>query len=209
MSLREFPKPTRREVVGGLFASLISAPRHNALAQNTAPTFSATSVIDLHHHFVPPTWIARYPQLLGAAAGLDTSTTKQWTPERSLERMDANGVAFAVISGPFDLGFASQESVRAAVREANEFAAQAVRDHPARLAFFAMLPMPYLDDTLRELDHCLGTLKATGVTFLTNYNGRYFSRSSISSSASASPELRCKNTAVVSVIVKTFVYVKR
>src|SRR5690242_11205296 len=49
--------------------------------------------IDVHHHIVPPAWLAALKR-----AKLDTPPVVAWTPQRSLEDMDKAGTATAVTS---------------------------------------------------------------------------------------------------------------
>jgi hypothetical protein len=59
-----------------------------ALGQ-TAPS-KKTSLIDVHHHFAPPAYVAENRSKVSPAA-LD------WTPQKALDAMDAEGVATAVL----------------------------------------------------------------------------------------------------------------
>ena len=47
------------------------------------------------------------------------------------------------------------------------------RDHPKRFGVFAVLPLPDVDSTLREIEYALDTLKTDGVTMFTNHAGIY------------------------------------
>ncbi len=128
--------------------------------------------IDVHHHFVPP----RYRELIGTDAIARTLVSGQapdWTPDRSIEAMDRNGVSAAVvsISAP---GFQCDDSEREALcAHCNDFAARMRADHPGRFGNFAALPLPDVDASLREIARSLDELKADGVGLLTNYGGRY------------------------------------
>jgi predicted TIM-barrel fold metal-dependent hydrolase len=61
----------------------------------------------------------------------------------------------------------------ALTRYCNEYAATLMQDHPRRFGSFATLPLPDVDASLREIDHCLGVLSCNGFCLLTNYAGRY------------------------------------
>ena len=52
-------------------------------------------------------------------------------------------------------------------REANEYAHRLMADHPGRFGVFAMLPMPYIDEALKEIEYVFDTLKADGARFST------------------------------------------
>jgi hypothetical protein len=42
-------------------------------------------------------------------------------------------------------------------------------DHKGRYGFYAALPLPDIDASLREIDYAFGTLKADGIGMLTSY----------------------------------------
>ena len=62
-----------------------------ALAQN--PPVSKLSLIDVHHHFVPPVYLAENRDRVSPAA-------LKWEPQKALDAMDAQNVATAVLSLP-------------------------------------------------------------------------------------------------------------
>jgi predicted TIM-barrel fold metal-dependent hydrolase len=97
----------------------------------------------------------------------------QWTPARSLEVMDEHGIAFAVGSsstpGPW---FGDAAAARRLTRGWNEAAAEAVRDHPKRFGFFAMVAPPDPDGALAETEYALDRLGALGIGLLSNYDGK-------------------------------------
>lgn len=123
--------------------------------------------VDVHHHFFPP----RAKELYGPLPAI-----QDYTPEKSLEEMDRAGVETAVLSLPARLGddlAEIRDHGATFARDANEFAARVVTDHPGRFRFFAFLPMPNIDATLRELEYALDTLDASGVGLLTSYGNHW------------------------------------
>jgi len=64
------------------------------------------------------------------------------------------------------------EAARVA-RESNEWTRKLVDSSNGRFRMFALLPMPHVDETLREIAYALDVLKADGVAFMTSYQGRY------------------------------------
>ena len=128
--------------------------------------------IDTHHHFVPPFYL---PEVGADAVGrtLVSGRAPEWTPQHSIDAMDRNGIATAIvsISAP---GFACDEGKRTDLcQRCNVYAAQMRSDFPGRFGSFAGLPLPDIDTSLAEIDRSLGSLKAEGICVLTNYNGRY------------------------------------
>ncbi len=109
-----------------------------------------TGRIDVHHHY-------RLPEM---------PSNQDWSPAISLEAMDRNNVATAILSGttfPEPLNDRT-EAARALARRANEFAAGIASDHPGRFGFFAAIPLADTEGTLREIEHAFDTLGADGVT---------------------------------------------
>src|SRR2546428_3307647 len=137
-----------------------------SLAFTQAGTSAKPFRIDIHHHFAPPAWVAEVKgrPLLQAA-----NTT--WTPAKSIEDMDRGGVAASVISitNP-GLWFGDKAVTTRVARACNEYAAKLVQDHPNRFGFFAAMPLPDVDATLKEIGYAYDTLKADGVGFFTSYN---------------------------------------
>ena len=129
--------------------------------------------IDVHHHILPPDYVAAVgDERIGPL--ILAGRTPEWTPEMSVEAMDRNGIATAVtsISAP-GLWFGDDaQSVRLA-RMCNDYAASIRRDHPGRFGLFASLPLPDVDASLAEIEYALDTLGADGIGLLTSYGDRY------------------------------------
>ena len=165
----------RRKFIAGLAAagagSLLSAGAPwlgaQALAQDAA---AKPRRIDTHHHFTPPSWVAALK-----AQNLE-SGREAWTIDGSLETMDRGGVEMACISpGPFlyRLGDRFYETMARLSRDANEFGAKMVADHPRRYALYAQLPLPDIDMTLKEIEYASDKLKAVGFSVNTNWGENY------------------------------------
>jgi predicted TIM-barrel fold metal-dependent hydrolase len=152
---------------GALISSRQSRLGTQAFAQATA---AKPRRIDTHHHFTPPTWVAALKDA-GLASGREA-----WSVDASLETMDRGGVEMAVISpGPFmyRLGDKFYDVMAHLSRDANEFGAKMVADHPRRYALFAQLPLPDNDLTLKEIAYASDKLKAVGFSVNTNYGENY------------------------------------
>src|SRR6476620_6550199 len=121
--------------------------------------------IDVHRHFVPPGYVVDHKR---------TYLNDRSTSARQIEEMDQAGVALAVvsISGP-DLEVPDGLQGSAFARHANDFMARLAADHPGRFRFFAYVPLPDIDATLREIAYALDTLKAVGVHLHTHYGEKF------------------------------------
>ena len=125
--------------------------------------------IDVHHHIVPPAWLAALKR-----AKLDNPPLLAWTPQRSIEDMDQGGIATAVVSPTTpQVGFLPAAEAARVARESNEYARQLAADHPGRFGVFAMLPMPYIDESLKEIDYVFDTLKVDGIGMMTSYGDKW------------------------------------
>ena len=147
-------------------------------SSNAAPVTptARTRRIDVHHHIVPPSYLADPgKERIGrtVAASLWQRVTA-WTPQRSLEEMDRNGVSSCVtsVSAP-GVWFGNVAESRRIARQCNEYAARLVTDYPDRFGMFAALPLPDTEGSLREIDYALGTLQAEGFVLMTSYDNKW------------------------------------
>lgn len=127
--------------------------------------------IDVHHHIIPPVYteaIYRHGLQLHAGAPLP-----KWTPEKSLEVMDLNGIQRAITSlttpGAHLGGGVGQASDLA--RACNEYSADLCQQHPERFGSFALLPLPFTEAACAEAIHALDVLKADGVVLFGSNDG--------------------------------------
>jgi 6-methylsalicylate decarboxylase len=125
--------------------------------------------IDVHHHVVPPMWVEAVNK-----AKLDNPPMIGWTPEHSLEDMDKAGTTTAMLSPmPPQVGFLPAPEATSIARASNEWTRKLANEHPGRFGVFAMLPMPNIDDSLKEIAYAFDTLKVDGVGLMTNYNNKW------------------------------------
>ena len=55
----------------------------------------------------------------------------------------------------------------------NEFGAKMMSDYKGRFGLFALLPLPNIDDSLREIEYAFDTLHADGVGIFTSYEDHW------------------------------------
>ena len=129
--------------------------------------------IDVHHHILPPDYVAEVGgERIGAL--ILAGRVPDWTPEASIEAMDRNGIATAItsISAP-GLWFGDTGKTNALCRHCNDYAATIAQRHRGRFGVFASLPLPDVDAALAEIEYALDELEADGIGLLTSCGDRY------------------------------------
>jgi len=169
MSDRDFALggASRRQFIAALAAAGLSS---------TLPGAARAAVkirrIDMHHHFLPQAYMLEEKERIHAEHG--NSAMYSWTAEQAIDAMDKAGVDFAVasISTP-GVWYGDVALGRRLSRQWNEAAAETVHKYPARFGFFAPVPLPDTEGSLKEIDYAYGSLKADGINFLSNYQGKW------------------------------------
>ena len=120
-------------------------------------------LIDVHQHFFSPDQKAR--ELKRIHGHMTPQERLQgWSADRTIEQMDAHGIALAIgsISTPGVWNGSPTDSAQHA-REWNEYAASLSDHHSGRLRFFAAIPLPATDVALAEVAHADSVLQAAGM----------------------------------------------
>jgi predicted TIM-barrel fold metal-dependent hydrolase len=131
--------------------------------------------LDLHHHFATP----KFKALLAQGQRQGWETFQPYDPVKDVEAMDQGGVATAFLSvttpGLYlgdDLASERDRAI-ALARDMNDSGARLVRDFKGRFGLFAVLPLPDVDASLKEIAYAFDTLKADGVGLLTSYGNHW------------------------------------
>jgi 6-methylsalicylate decarboxylase len=163
----------RRQFIATGFAAAAALPGR-ALAQS--PTLKpAAKRIDVHHHFLPPQYMKEeHARTDFGHATVSASQALSWSPSQSLEVMDKNGIATAVVSVTTPgVWFGDVAAARRLSRMWNDYAAEQIRTYPGRYGLFAVVAPPDTEGALAEIEYALDTLKADGIGLLSSYDGKY------------------------------------
>jgi predicted TIM-barrel fold metal-dependent hydrolase len=128
--------------------------------------------IDVHHHFLPPQFLADLKRR-GVHWTGGSPPVPGWSPEAAREMMARNGIAFAMASVVPQVDWGDQGAAVACARMSNEYSARVVQDDPEHFGAFATLPLPYAADAARELEYALDTLKLDGVVLFASQGNQY------------------------------------
>ena len=155
---------TRRDVLRAGAAAIATAGMPSSVFAQAKP-----HRIDVHHHIAPPSWLAAM-DIIGRA----DFPLKNWSIQKTLDDMDKAGIAISMTSPttPQVTPLGQAVAVRIA-RESNEYAKKMVVDHPGRFGVWAMLPLPHIDESLKEIAYAFDTLKVDGVGCMTSYGDKW------------------------------------
>src|SRR6266850_8201910 len=163
----------RREFLKTLAAvgACAMTPAGGLLAQQAAykPT-ARGGCIDVHHHLSPPRFGGGGGRGGGGAGRGGGGGLAAWTPQQSIEQMDKFGIGVAILSltQSGDIIYDNTEKARTAVRTVNDFGAKCMQDYPKRFGFFASIPFPDVEGSLKEITYAYDTLKCDGIGIYTN-----------------------------------------
>ena len=144
------------------------------LPLSTTATMPLPPRIDVHSHFLPPT----YSALLASTNHSKPDGMPRippWSPTAHLEMMAAANVRKSIlsISSPgTNLVAGDSELAAKTTRECNAYAAGLKREDPEKFGFWAALPLPDVEASLREMDRAVEE-GADGFGLMTNYHGEY------------------------------------
>ena len=131
--------------------------------------------LDIHQHFVSPSFLATLNGKNATAPVPGLAAWKGYSPARAADELDRVGIATAMLSitAP-GVWFGDAQEARRLAREMNEYAAaRMVSDHKGRFGLFAVLPLPDVEGSLREIEYAFDTLRADGVGVLTSYGNAW------------------------------------
>jgi predicted TIM-barrel fold metal-dependent hydrolase len=165
---------SRRTFLAALGAAA-SAPLFDHIASSAQTPATATGRIDIHQHFVSPTFYATLNAKNAISPIPGLAAWKGYSPASAVAALDRVGIATAMLSitAP-GVWFGDVQEARKLAREMNEYAAaKLVSDYKGRFGLFAVLPLPDVEGSLKEIEYAFDTLKADGVGLLTSYGSAW------------------------------------
>jgi predicted TIM-barrel fold metal-dependent hydrolase len=180
----DIPSPSRRGFLGTAAAATGVAALFPRLADSAASGDNPRR-IDVHHHFVPPAYVAfakahnQSPGLMMKGRTSGGNTTVPWELAIDMEDMDKNGTAVSLMSVTTPgFWFGNTDDIRKVTRECNEYGAKLIADHPGRFGSFASVHIPDIDSALKEIEYSLDTLKAEGIGLFSSYRDKWLGHES-------------------------------
>jgi 6-methylsalicylate decarboxylase len=168
---------SRRDFLIGIAAvgtGAMVAGRLSAQALAASPR-----IIDCHHHFMAPEVEKVIATKMNQNSTYYTNFItlnqwRNWSPAGDVEIMDKQGVQTAILSVTTPgVDFGNADETKTLARQFNEYGAKMVSDFKGRFGLFAVLPLPNIDNTLKEIEYVFDTLKVDGVGLLTSYSTRW------------------------------------
>ena len=132
-----------------------------------------TRFIDVHHHCVLP----EYEQALVRSGAPDRSRPlrKNASPQEAAERMATFGIEHAVVNplSVANVHHGDDANARYLCRSVTDALAKFAAAVPGKFGFFAPLPYPDIDGSLRHMEYALDKLGADGLILMSSQNGIY------------------------------------
>jgi len=168
------PMMRRRQFIAGLTATALGGVAAGGRIR-AARADTPRRLIDVHSHIIPPFYLEQNrDRIAGSRGGEISRAWLEWSPQQSLDAMDAHGVATAVLSlSTPGVWFGDALEANQLARRVNDYGADLVRKYPGRFGLFAAIPLPDTEGSLREIEYALDTLKADGIGLLTSYGDKW------------------------------------
>jgi predicted TIM-barrel fold metal-dependent hydrolase len=127
--------------------------------------------IDFHHHMLPPVYM-QTPEIAEELAYVPSLF--KWTPQQSIDIMDANGVSTALLSlrSP-GTWFGDRDRAIKLAQQVNDYATDLKVQFGRRFGLFATLPLPDVDGSIAEIARAYDDLKTEGIGLFTCYGEKW------------------------------------
>lgn len=145
------PSLLQKLLLGVALACLASG---HAIADSVGSNYK----IDVHSHVVPPIW---RKELISAGFPVKNGTlytdgfpAPDWTLDSHISNMDSLGVNYSTISvsAPGVFFLKEARKAKSLARSINLLLHNYTQTHPTRLGALCLLPLPYIDEAVGELE---------------------------------------------------------
>ena len=148
-------------------SALILAVQSFAFGQNI-------EIYDIHEHYVPDCY--KQALLEHGTKGIESDglPTPDWSVEKQLKFMDEMNIktAFISLASPHPYWGNNKETVEL-IRKINNEGAAIVSKYPDRFKLFATLPLPNIENSIKEINYAYDELHAVGIKLPTSVDGVY------------------------------------
>ncbi|KAF4998622.1 hypothetical protein FGRMN_2948 [Fusarium graminum] len=151
------------------------------VACKSTPPPAKSSKVDVHAHFVPD-FYADALREAGQTPGPDGMPgIPSWDAESHLQFMEENDIERSILSisspGVY-LNVPSKDATTKAIdlaRKVNKYGSEVKAKYPEKFGFFASLPLPDVEASLKEIDYLFNELepRPDGIVMMSNYYGLY------------------------------------
>lgn len=110
--------------------------------------------IDFHVHYLTPTYREFLMKHFGAFP--EGFPTPDWSIESQLKSMDENNIVYSLLgmSSPY-FSSTDDDEIKIAVEKNNNEIAEILKGYEDKLGFLAALPLPNIENSLKEIDRAL------------------------------------------------------
>ena len=110
--------------------------------------------MDMHVHFLPQSY--REALLNCGEENPDGFPIPEWKPDKHLEVMNQLDISTSIlsISSPH-INFGDEQAAKILARRVNEEGTELVKKYPNKFGLLASLPLPNVEDSIKELQHSM------------------------------------------------------
>ena len=149
----------------------------NARATDILARVRSGQRIDVHQHAILPEYVKALERSGIVESGRQGYHQKKmvFTPDSIVQVASELGMDHAVLISFSRSGIhhGNDENARYLTQVTNDAIAKLVSKTNERFGFYGILPLPDLNDALKQMEYALDTLHADGLAFASNQNGVY------------------------------------
>lgn len=161
-------------------ASAVGQPRQDETNSRGSDILAAVKSgrrIDVHQHAILPEYVKALERSGIVESGRQGYHQKEmvFTPDSVVQVASELGMEHAVLISFSRSGIhhGNDENARYLTQVTNDAMAQLVSNTNKKFGFYGILPLPDLNDAMKQMEYALDTLHADGLAFASNQNGVY------------------------------------